>query len=283
MEFETLAAGLGFTEGPVFRQADDIVVTSIDRGHLYRIPDGQAEIFAVTGGGPNGATEGRDGSIYVTQNGGRGPGWNRPATTGGIQAVRPDGRVVSLTQDLVSPNDLCFGPDGYLYATDPTRRPERDDGRLWRIDVETGEAELLVSLGWYPNGIGFGLEDDALYVASTGDATIRRFPFAASRLGNPEVFLTMTSGHPDGFAFDVEGNLVIAAPGTGEGPGNVQVWSRDGQPLEVYRPGDSHYYTNVAISQDCRLIVTDSSAGRVLVADGWPHPGLALHPFRTRA
>ena len=279
MEYEVLANNLGFTEGPVFRQAGDIVVTSISRGHLYRISDGEASVFAVTGGGPNGATEGLDGSIYITQNGGRGPGWIKPSLTGGIQAVRPTGHVHWVTQDLVSPNDLCFGPDGYLYATDPTRRPQRDDGRLWRIDVTTGDAELLTSLDWYPNGIGFGLEDDAVYVASTGDSTIRRFPFSSSGLGKPEVFLTMSSGHPDGFAFDVEGNMVIGAPGTGDGPGNVQTWSRDGKFLDMLEPGDSHYYTNVALSDDRRLIITDSSAGAVLIRP-WPHAGLHLHPFR---
>jgi gluconolactonase len=280
MKFRFLATNVGFTEGPVFRQAGDVVVTSIDRGHLYRIEEGKSAILAVTGGGPNGSTEGPDGSIYVTQNGGRGPGWSKPAMTGGIQAVQPDGHVVWITKDLVTPNDLCFGPDGYLYATDPTRRPQRDDGRLWRINVQTGDAELLVSLNWYPNGIGFGLEDDAVYVASTGDSTIRRFPFSASGLGKPETYVTMETCHPDGFAFDVEGNLVIAGVGTGEGPGNIQTYDRNGRLLDVQKPGDSHYYTNLAISEDRRLIVTDSSSGGVLIADGWPHAGLPLHPFR---
>lgn len=280
MRWEVLASGVGFAEGPVFRGAGDVLVTSIDRGHLYRIVDGEASLFAVTGGGPNGATEGVDGSIYVAQNGGRAPAAPDPSTTGGVQRVGPSGRLEWVTRDPISPNDLCFGPDGYLYLTDPTRRPQRDDGRLWRVDVATGDAELLVSVPWYPNGIGFGVEDDALYVASTGDATIRRFPVSASGLGKPEVFLKMDCCHPDGFAFDVEGNIVIAAPGTADSPGSVQVWSPEGRHLDLFQPGDGRYYTNLAISPERALVVTDSSHGRVLVVRDWPHRGLPLHPFR---
>lgn len=278
--FRTLASGMGFTEGPVFRQAGEIIVTSIDRGHLYAIgPDG-SRLFAVTGGGPNGATEGSDGSIYVTQNGGRGPNWTRPAMTGGVQAVRPDGLIEWITTDPISPNDLCFGPDGLLYVTDPTRRAARDDGRIWRIDVATKQAELLVSVGWYPNGIGFSTEDDAIYVVSSIEMSIVRFPFSASGLGKPEVAIKMDHGRPDGFAFDVEGNILIGANGDGQRPGDMQIWNREGKLLEVMQPGNQRYYTNVALSTDRRLILTSSDEGALLEVSDWPYPGLILHPFR---
>ena len=152
MEWRVLAGGLGFLERPVFAQAGEIVVTSMDYGHLYALGDDGVRILVVIGGGPNGAAEGPDDTLYVAQSGGRNR-HRRPVLTGGIQAVRADGRIDWITQDPYSPNDLCFGPDGYLYVTDPTRpRPSRDDGRLWRVDVETFEAELLVSTRWYPNG-----------------------------------------------------------------------------------------------------------------------------------
>ena len=284
MKFEVLASDLGATEGPVFGTTGDIFVTSMDRGHLYKLSrDGDASRVVNTGGGPNGLTEGLDGNLYIAQNGGHGPWHVRPSGTGGVQVLNPDGRLAWVTQDLVSPNDLCFGPDGALYVTDPTRRPTRDDGRLWRVDPTTSRAELLTSLPWYPNGIAFGLDDDHLYVASTGDSRSVRFELADGVLGTEETVLTLEYGHPDGFAFDTEGNIIVAAIGTESDPssaGQVQVWSPDGKLLDVYKPGPSHYYTNVALSTDGVLILTDVDAGQVLIIEDWPTRGIKLHPLR---
>src|SRR5687767_8357318 len=135
--FEVLASGLGFTEGPVFRQSGDIAVVSMGRGQVCFLGEGEST-WADTGGGPNGLAEAADGSLYVAQNGGRGRAFPRPTATGGVQVVRPDRSVSYVTSDPISPNDLCFGPDGLLYVTDPTRRaPRRDDGRIWRVDPES--------------------------------------------------------------------------------------------------------------------------------------------------
>lgn len=279
-----LGTGFGFAEGPVFMQSGDIVVTSINQGRIYRVRSEGAEMIADVGGGPNGLTEGPGGRIYIAQNGGKSPGVPTPGVTGGIQVIDPDGGVRWLTTDPVSPNDLCFGPDGLLYFTDPTRqvsRPDRSDGRLWRVDVETGAAELLASVHWYPNGLGFGLEDDALYVANSRDCQIVRMPLEQSGLGKPEIVIQMERGAPDGFAFDIEGNIIIGAPTRDERPGTVQVWSPDGKLLDELHPGSSLKYTNVALSEDRMLIVTDADAGRVLAYDDWASVGLPLHPFRS--
>jgi gluconolactonase len=284
-----LANDVGYAEGPVVTRAGDVLFTSVDHACVYRIADGNAERFAETGGGANGATEGPNGYIYVAQNGGSYPARRTPEITGGVQVVRPGGKVDYLTRDPITPNDLCFGPDGHLYVTDPTRGAlpygplqRRDDGRLWRCDVKTGGAELLVSLGWYPNGIGFSLEDDALYVALTGEthngsSRVMRFPLSPDgRLGKPDVFVSGDFGRYDGFAFDVEGNLVLTA--IGEAFGILQVYDRNGKHLEDFKPGPSRY-SNVALTENKVLYATDSS-GRLLAIDHWPTAGLTLHPFR---
>jgi gluconolactonase len=284
MEGRVLGSDLGFTEGPVITQAGDFIVTSIDHGCLYRITADGCEVVAITGGGPNGATEGPpDGmgpTYYVSQNGGRRPAHKWPFITGGIQVAHPGGRVEWLTQDPISPNDLCFGPDGLLYCTDPTRGRPRDDGRLWRCDPRIGEAELMCSVPWYPNGIGFGLEDDAVYVASTGEQRIWRFPITTSGLGKPEVFAQLTYGLPDGFAFDADGNLLVAAVGENDGAGQIQTFDREGMLVDALEPGPHTKYTNVALSPGGTLLVTDADDGCALAFD-WPAPGLPLHPFRT--
>lgn len=280
MEPVVLAEGVGRCEGPVWRRDGSVAIVSLDHGRLYAWHDGRTTVLAETGGGPNGAAEDAGGRLHVAQNGGRPPARSWPGGTGGVQVVDGAGEVAWLTRDPVSPNDLCFGPDGLLYVTDPTRRrPARDDGRLWRCDPESGEAELLVSVDWYPNGIAFGPEDDAVYVADTGSSRIVRFPLVHGRLGAPEVAAAMPDGLPDGLAFDAAGNLLVAAGAPG-GHGTIQTYDREGRLLDVFRPGPSPAFTNLALGGDRRLLITDSERHLLLLVEGWPTAGLPLHPFR---
>lgn len=283
MRLTVLAEDVGFVEGPALTESGAIVFTSIDRGRVYITRDGMTTLLSETGGGPNGATIGTGGLVYIAQNGGTTPAHRWPGICGGVQVIASDGTWRWLTRDPISPNDLCFGPDGLLWVTDPTRRPARNDGRLWRCDTVNGNAELLVSLDWYPNGIGFGLEDDAVYVAHTRDGQIIRFPIEANgSLGRPELFVQMDHGVPDGFAFDIDGNLTVAAVGAEGVSGDIQTFDRDGRLLDVFKADLSRKCTNVAISEDRRLVITDADAGRVLEVGDWPYAGIPLHPFRSR-
>ena len=275
------------SEGPVVRADNEVIFTSVDHGRLYKITDAGCSVFAETLGGANGATEWSDGSIFVAQNGGKWPATRGPGMTGGVQIVDRSGAVRWLTQDPVSPNDLCFGPDGLLYVTDPTRGPARNDGRLWRCSPDSSEAELLCSLSWYPNGIGFGLEDDALYVVNSTvpkgstNGTIVRFALDNGRLGAPEPYIEMKGFRSDGFFFDADGNFVTVATSTTGGAAEVHTYDRNGKLIDVLQPNGAKHYTNVALGTNRRLIITDAAGQSVLAADDWPSKFLALHPFRA--
>src|SRR5512145_2931255 len=120
-----IASGLQFPEGPIAMADGSIVLVEIRRGTLTAVTaEGQIEVIAELGGGPNGAAVGPDGRVYVCNNGGF--EWRivnglrfplRAAadyTTGRIERVNPATGTFERVYDcfdgerLGGPNDLVF-------------------------------------------------------------------------------------------------------------------------------------------------------------------------------
>jgi gluconolactonase len=124
-----------------------------------------------------------------------------------------------------------------------------------------------------------------MYVASTGDSRIVRLPLHED--GHPstgETFVQMDHGYPDGMAFDAEGNLLVGANShTDCVAGDIQVFDRTGQLVEILQVGPNRRYTNLAITGDGTIIISDSEGGGILAMDGWQAPGLALYPRRRHS
>ena len=212
MDGEIIASGLQFPEGPVW--ADETLwFTEILGGRISRwTPEGGVQHVADTGGGPNGATLGPDGALYVTQNGGMGA---TARVTAGIQRVTTDGDVTMIATQvggvtLDGPNDLAFGHDGRLWFTDPRGAPDPGDndrpGRLFALDPATGEGEVVREVGpVFPNGIGF-LADGTL--VWTESFTRRVMQLVG---GEPEVLVQLPDRHaPDGFCVGADARLYVA-------------------------------------------------------------------------
>ena len=68
--YDVVATGLEFPEGPVCMADGSIVLVEVKRGTISRVdPDnGSVEVVAQPGGGPNGAAVGPDGALYVCNN-----------------------------------------------------------------------------------------------------------------------------------------------------------------------------------------------------------------------
>lgn len=214
MQGEIIASGLSFPEGPVWT-GDGLYCTEILGGTIARWDASGLARIATTGGGPNGATLGPDGALYVTQNGGM---RRRDRVPGAIQRVTPDGVVSSVTESIAGttlegPNDLCFGADGRLYFTDPRGdsdpRNNQKPGRIFAYDLARGEGELLLELGpVFPNGIGFAADGTLLWTESF-TRRVMALPRGSAR---PEVVLELPERHfPDGFCIDTAGRLYVAS------------------------------------------------------------------------
>jgi gluconolactonase len=275
-----IASGLGFTEGPVWTRDGRLLVTSISHSVVYEIADGEAQVFARTGGGPNGMAEAADGSLYVAQNGGIfGMGDRSPdQAKAGIQVIA-GGAVRYLAEELDAPNDCCFGPDGRLYFTDP-RGPAQPatlpPGRVYAMALD-GAPELLAEGPAFTNGIAFGPDAAVLYVAETFGRRVLAYPARNGRLGEPREFCRTDPGFPDGICFDAEGRLYVA----GTIAGAVLVFDRGGTQIESLACGEGSMITNCCFggAQGRTLFVTDSGGERV-VAFELETAGLPLFPFR---
>jgi gluconolactonase len=213
MDGETIASGLQFPEGPVWVDGA-LYFTEIMGGTITRwTPDDGVERVAETGGGPNGATLGADGSLYVTQNGGMGGGGR---VTAGIQRVTLDGEVTMVASEIAGialegPNDLAFGDDGRLWFTDPRGAPDPSDndrpGRLFALDPASGDGELIREVGpVFPNGIAFLANGTLVWTESFSRRVMRLVD------GEPELVIQLPDRHaPDGLCVGADGRLYVAS------------------------------------------------------------------------
>ena len=282
-----IVSGLGFPEGPVFLGKGEVTVTEIRGQCVTRCSEGSKTLVAKTGGGANGATLGADGELWVANNGGLslGPGgyWHAPGglIEGRIQRVTLDGGCEDLP-DLAGgaphrPNDICFGPDGKLYFSDPRNWEDfanLEVGRVWRLDPETREAEVIADVPMFCNGIGFGL-DGRLYVAQSNIMKVIAYDWTPEGLGEPEEFVTLPRGFPDGFCFAANGDL-YACGSMGD---VIQVYDAEGKLKETMEFPEHTEPTNACIG-DGTLYVTCSGTGELIAFD-LGIERLPLYPFRS--
>jgi gluconolactonase len=282
-----LATGLRFPEGPVYLGAGRLVLTEIQGQCVTRFADGRCTPLARTGGGANGAALGGGGDVYVANNGGLSTGphgyWHAPdPIPGRIQRISVAGAVSDWCTALPGPpphrpNDLCFGPDGALYFTDPHNWEDLANlgpGRLCRADA-TGRVELLAEIPFFPNGIAFAADHRILYVAQSVTQRILAFPWTPSGVGTPRELCALPRGYPDGFCVAADGDLYVCGS-----LGDVLcVFDAEGRLKETVEMAEGSEPTNCCFG-DGTLYVTLAGTGE-LVGFDLGLEGLPLFPMRT--
>lgn len=236
-----LAEGLGHPEGPDFLPDGRLILVEGYRSRLITwTPEDGVQEFAKVGGKPYAVVRGSDDCLYVTQsshNSGKWTGTHEAEPS--IQRVSPDGKEVEYLctevegKKLSRPNDLCFGPDGRLYFTDPgiwgRGGPQEDPGYVHVIDTD-GTAHVVKEVGpVFPNGIAFEDNGDLLWSESTEERLAR-----LKTDGTYEIVAKLPEGHhAEGFKVDVNGNIWM----TNFQAGGVHVISPAGELLQYHETG----------------------------------------------
>jgi gluconolactonase len=306
LQFDVVATGLRFPEGPIAMSDGSVLVVEIRRGTLSRVmPNGAIEVVAELGGGPNGAAIGPDGAVYVCNNGGMMwhdvhgitiPGHIPPDYRGGlIQRVDLDsGKVTTVYTEcdgrgLRGPNDIVFDRHGGFWFSDLGKSDEwtADRGMLYYA-LADGSRIVRARTGMIsPNGVGLSPDQKVLYVAETytgrlwamdivepGVLAPPTVPWESGRL------IATLPGYILLDSLKVEQSGAICVAGGGAVSGMV-VFGTDGSHTIHPIPGEV-VITNICFgSPDLRdAWITASGTGR-LYKTRWPRPGLALNYTRT--
>jgi gluconolactonase len=237
VEFQRIASGCLFTEGPLWHPRDHYLLWSDMPGdHLRRwsVKDG-VTTFRKPCNMSNGLTWDRQGRLLACEH-----------ASSQVTRTEHDGRIAALAthfqgKELNSPNDIVCATDGSIYFSDPPygraefygvkRDQQLSFQGVFRVGSDAKTPVLLVDDFDRPNGLCFSLDGRRLYINDTARRHIRVFDvkpdggLAGGRLWAETV--GEGAGAPDGMKIDSRGNVYCC------GPGGVHVFADDATCLGV--------------------------------------------------
>jgi len=259
-----VAGGLRFAEGINFDQQGTLYCVDVHGGAVWRLPPGGTLEAWVHTGGPNGSRFGPGGDLFVADCTRR--AILRLSVATGHETIYAD---ACDGQPFRGPNDLCFGPDGTLYFTDPAGSSLSERiGAVYTVAPQGAVTRILQGLA-FPNSIAVAPSGDVLIVAETHTGTLHRYRLAAGPRCEEMSPLSAlepagdgaNEAGPDGMAFGSDGNLYVAH----YGGGHVRVIGPSGQILTSL-PAGGPTPTNVAFWHDS-LYVTEGQSGSIYRLD----------------
>ena len=298
-EFEVLATGLQFPEGPIAMPDGSVILVEIKRQTLTRVWNGKTEIIAEIGGGPNGAALGPDGAVYITNNGGfeffdvNGltiPGHAaKDYTTGRIERVDlATGEVERIYEGvegnrLSGPNDLVFDKSGGFWFTDlgKSRSRVKEKGGLYYAKPDGSLIkEVVFGSASGLNGVGLSPDEKVVYAAETDTARLWAFDITGPGAVAPRPpgfmarFVGGMSEHAyfDSLAVQANGDVCVATIIRG----GITTFTPGGG--QTHTPFPDTLVTNICFGgADMRdAYITLSGTGQ-LIKTRWPEPGLKLN------
>jgi gluconolactonase len=217
-EWEALADGFQFTEGPLWCPDGSLLVQDVKAEATYRLRPGRPpEVVRRGTRAANGQTFTADGRIvFCEQNGRRVSVMERDGSNVGTVAETWSGKRLN------SPNDVVCRSDGLAFFTDPPYGVAPVDRELhfqgvYALDLSAGGAPRLLADDFEkPNGLAFAPGERTLYVCDTARYHVRAFEVESSGsflVGSSRVlarFDPSQPGGPDGMKVDQDGRLYVA-------------------------------------------------------------------------
>jgi Gluconolactonase len=264
VEFERIATGCLFTEGPLWHPTGEYLLWSDMPGdHLRRWSKADGvTTFRQPCNKSNGLTWDRQGRLLACEH-----------ASSQVTRTEPDGRITPLAthydgKQLNSPNDIVCAQDGGVYFSDPPygraefygvkREQELAFQGVYRAGADPRKAMLLVDDFDRPNGLCFSLDGRRLFVNDTARLHIRVFEVKGNgTLSGGQVWAETKGegkGAPDGMKLDSAGNVYCC------GPGGIHVFSPEAVDLGVIQVPE--YTANFAWgARDLRtLFITASTS-----------------------
>jgi gluconolactonase len=221
---EKVAAGLGYTEGPVWSRDNSLIFSDIPNGKVLKWVPGQGLVtLSDNGNGTAGNALDAQGRLYSCE-------------THARRIIRQDkkGRIEVLADKwqgkrFNAPNDVVVRKEGDVYFTDPAFGAQQDARELDFYGVfhipRKGDLELVAKSQTRPNGIALSPNGHVLYVTDSDARSIRAYDL--DKLGsasNERILVRGIEGIPDGLKTDERGNLYVAAQG-------IQVFTPEGKKI----------------------------------------------------
>ena len=237
VEFERIAAGCLFTEGPLWHPRDQYLLWSDMPGdHLRRwsAKDG-VSTFRKPCNMSNGLTWDRQARLLACEH-----------ASSQVTRTEHDGRITPVAthfqgKQLNSPNDIVCAVDGGIYFSDPPygraefygvkREQELPFQGVYRVGSDAEHPALLVDDFDRPNGLCFSLDGRRLFINDTARQHIRVFDVRPDgALSGGRLWAETVGegpGAPDGMKIDSAGNVYCC------GPGGIHVFSDEAVCLGV--------------------------------------------------
>ncbi len=239
VEYERLASGFMFTEGPQWDpQRQRLLFSDIPGNAIFEWSDAAGiRVFRTPSDMANGLAWDRNGRLLCCEH-----------ATSRVIRIESDGSIAVIASTfegvaLNSPNDIVVKRDGGIYFTDPTygrmeyygvlRAPALAFRGVYRVEPDGARITLLVDDFAQPNGLCFSIDERHLFVNDTERKHIRVFDVAGDgTLRNGRIWTELSgdgAGAPDGMKIDSAGNLYCS------GPGGIHVLDRSAAALGVIR------------------------------------------------
>jgi sugar lactone lactonase YvrE len=150
-EWQLVADGYRFTEGPAANAKGEVFFNDIPNNKTYKVGlDGKATPFLKDSKRANGQAFGPDGRLYAVATG-----------TSQVLAYDAEGKPAVIA-DGFRGNDLVVRHDGSLFVTNPA--DGANPSRLWYVSPK-GEKRVVDTGLRFPNGVTLSPDQSLLYVA----------------------------------------------------------------------------------------------------------------------